>query len=197
MLILDQAYIAPDGEPRLFRPKMNMERLAKSAARVALPVSPSSFPRAFRDENLTWDQPIDPEAVLELLQQLIRVERRWIPTKPGCSLYIRPTIIGTRDALGVAASDSSLLYIVVTPMGPYFKGVTGGISLLAISDTVRAWPGGTGGYKLGLNYASGFAPQQAAQKQGYDQILWLFDQKLTEVGAMNIFVIVQRDDGGK
>ena len=34
-----QAYIGPNGEPRLFRPKDNMERLVRSAARVALPVS--------------------------------------------------------------------------------------------------------------------------------------------------------------
>jgi branched-chain amino acid aminotransferase len=85
----------------------------------------------------------------------------------------------------------------VSPAGPYFKGVARGISLLAVSETVRSWPGGTGGYKLGLNYAPGFAPQRVAQKQGYDQILWLLGDRLTEVGAMNVFVIVQRDDGGE
>ena len=33
-----QAYLGPDGEPRLFRPERNMARLARSAERVALPV---------------------------------------------------------------------------------------------------------------------------------------------------------------
>ncbi|EAU93503.2 branched-chain-amino-acid transaminase [Coprinopsis cinerea okayama7 len=171
-----KAYIGPDGEPRLFRPERNMERMAQSAARVALP-------------------PFDTSALLELIKQLVRVEKRWIPTQPGYSLYIRPTIIGTRDALGVSASDSALIYAVVTPAGPYFKGESRAISLLAVSETVRAWPGGTGGYKLGLNYAPGFAPQREALQKGYDQILWLLGDKITEVGAMNVFVIVKRDDG--
>jgi len=36
-----------------------------------------------------------------------------------------------------------------------------------------------------------------AAKKGYDQVLWLLgdDDKVTEVGAMNIFVVVKRDDG--
>ena len=33
-----QAYLGPDGSPRLFRPQLNMERMARSAERVALPV---------------------------------------------------------------------------------------------------------------------------------------------------------------
>jgi branched-chain amino acid aminotransferase len=101
-------------------------------------------------------------------------------------------------ALGVAASDSACLYVVVSPTGPYFRGASKGISLLAVSDIARTWPGGTGGYKFGLNYSPGFLPQQSAAKKGYDQVLWLLgdDDKVTEVGAMNVFVVVQRDDGG-
>lgn len=34
-----KAYLGPDGEPRLFRPSLNMERMKASAARLALPVS--------------------------------------------------------------------------------------------------------------------------------------------------------------
>ena len=99
--------------------------------------------------------------------------------------------------LGVAASDSACIFVIVTPTGPYFRGGTKGISLLAVGESVRSWPGGTGGYKLGLNYAPGFLPQRLAAKQGYDQILWLLgeDERVTEVGAMNFFVVVQREDG--
>ncbi|TFK18894.1 branched-chain amino acid aminotransferase II [Coprinopsis marcescibilis] len=213
-----KAYLDADGTPCLFRPNLNMARMVMSAARMALP-------------------PFNPNALLELIKELIRVEKRWIPKtdEPGYSLYIRPTIIGTRPSLGVSASDSALLYVVLCPTGPYFKSsksgknadsdtpsappaVSGsptsaevesddgpkGISLLAVSDHVRAWPGGTGGFKLGLNYAPGFAPQRHALAQGYDQVLWLLANpsapddpkasKLTEVGAMNVFVIVKRDD---
>lgn len=92
-----------------------------------------------------------------------------------------------------------MIYVILTPVGPYFKGIAKGIPLLAVGTSVRSWPGGTGGHKLGLNYAPCFLPQQVAAKQGYSQILWLLgdDSKITEAGAMNFFVVVQRDDGGK
>lgn len=153
-----------------------------------------------------------------LIKHLIKVESRWIPKLPGYSLYIRPTIIGTRagtpfscffrsswiainsliTALGVAASDSACIYVIVTPAGPYFRDPTKGISLLAVGESVRSWPGGTGGHKLGLNYAPGFLPQRLASNQGYDQVLWLLgeEERVTEVGAMNFFLAVKREDGG-
>ncbi|EKM75218.1 hypothetical protein AGABI1DRAFT_103071 [Agaricus bisporus var. burnettii JB137-S8] len=181
-----KAYIGPQGEARLFRPQMNMERLVRSAARVALP----NF---------------DETALLALIKCLVTVDKRWIPTKPGYSLYIRPTIIGTRTNLGVRFSDSATLYVIMSPSGPYFKNGLHPISLLAISDAVRAWPGGTGSHKLGLNYAPAFLPQIDAIKKGYDQILWLLetesedtkkkDYRITEVGAMNVFLVTKRDDG--
>lgn len=59
-----------------------------------------------------------------------------------------------------------------------------------MGESVRAWPGGTGGHKLGVNYAPGFLPQRHALTKGYEQILWLLgkEEKVTEVGAMNFFV---------
>ncbi|GLB36823.1 putative class-IV pyridoxal-phosphate-dependent aminotransferase family protein [Lyophyllum shimeji] len=175
-----KAYVGPNGEPRLFRSNKNMERLTRSAERVALP-------------------PFDEKELLVLIKRLVMIDKRWIPTKEGHSLYIRPTIIGTRTALGVAASDSALLYVFMTPTGPYFDSSAGGIPLQAVSKTVRSWPGGTGGHKLGLNYAPGFLPQRVAAKDGYVQILWLLphegEERITEAGAMNFFVVVKRDDG--
>ncbi|KAI9068844.1 branched-chain amino acid aminotransferase II [Trametes sanguinea] len=171
-----KAYIGPDGKPRLFRPNKNMDRMAMSAGRVALP-------------------PFDTNELLKLIRRLVAIEQRWIPTQKGHSLYIRPTIIGTRSSLGVAASDSAVLYVICSPTGPYFRTGARPISLLAVNETVRAWPGGTGGYKLALNYAPTFKPQQYAAKLGYDQCLWLLGEKITEAGAMNFFVVIQRDDG--
>jgi branched-chain amino acid aminotransferase len=72
-----------------------------------------------------------------------------------------------------------------------------GISLLAMSEQVRAWPGGTGGFKLGLNYAPGFVAQRAAAALGYQQVLWLLDDTISEAGAMNVFAVFDRPDGGK
>jgi hypothetical protein len=60
------------------------------------------------------------------------------------------------------------------------------VSLLATSHYTRAGPGGTGGFKLGANYAPGVVPQVEAAKEGYSQNLWLIGENhlLTEVGTM-------------
>jgi branched-chain amino acid aminotransferase len=58
-------------------------------------------------------------------------------------------------------------------MGSYLRdnaGGRGGISLLAMSDHVRAWPGG---FKLGLIYAPVFVAQRAAAALWNQQLLWL------------------------
>jgi len=82
-------------------------------------------------------------------------------------------------------------------VGPYYKGGFKAVSLLATTEFVRAHPGGTGGYKLGANYSPGVVPQVEAAKLGYDQILWLLgsDDLLTEVGTMNLFVVLKGKDG--
>jgi branched-chain amino acid aminotransferase len=148
-------------------------------------------------------QPFDPSALLEIIKRLVHVDARWIPNAPGCSLYLRPTIIGTRPALGVAASDHAILYVIASPTGPMFR-VPRPIALLGVHEHARAWPGGTGAYKLGLNYAPGFLPQRRAAQKGYDQVLWLLDEqgtgkpencRITEAGAMNFFVVLAREDG--
>lgn len=172
-----KAYLGPDGTPRLFRPQLNMERMARSAERVALP----SFSQ---------------DAVLTLIKRLVALEARWIPRARGCSLYIRPTFIGTRPSLGVSASRHAALYVILSPTGPYIRDQEGkGISLLAMSDQVRAWPGGTGGHKLGLNYAPGFVAQRTAAALGYQQLLWLLGETVAEAGAMNVFAVFKRTDG--
>lgn len=173
-----KAYLGPDGEPRLFRPNLNMKRMKTSAERVALP-------------------PIDADALLTLIKKLVAIEKRWIPRLPGYSLYLRPTMIGTRPSLGVAASNHAMIYVICCPTGPYFGAGTKKISLYAVYDSVRSWPGGTGGYKLGLNYAPTFEPQRRASQKGYNQVLWLLgeEHKITEAGAMNFFIVVKRKDG--
>lgn len=170
-----KAYVGPDGAARLFRPDLNMARLARSAARVVLP-------------------PFDEQALLTLIKKLVKIDSRWIPKPQGYSLYIRPTIIGTRPSIGVAASDSAMLFIILTPTGPYFR-TPAALSLLAVSQSVRSWPGGTGGHKLGANYVPTFLPQQIAANQGYQQCLWLLGDNVTEAGSMNLFVVLKRDDG--
>ena len=59
--------------------------------------------------------------------------------------------------IGVAPSQSALLYCIMSPVGPYFRKAKGdsapsvfnAVTLFATSQYVRAWPGGVGDRKLG------------------------------------------------
>lgn len=108
-----------------------------------------------------------------------------------CPFSIQPT-------LGVASSDSALLYAILCPVGDYFKSNTNGaVSLLADPSYTRAWPGGCGDRKMGSNYAPTIHVQRVASERGLQQVLWLYgeDHQLTEVGTMNIFVFFVNDRG--
>lgn len=88
--------------------------------------------------------------------------------------------------------------VITSPVGPYYKTGFSAVNLLAEETYVRAWPGGTGCYKIGGNYAPGIIPQMKAAAQNFQQILWLFgnDHYLTEVGTMNCFVFWINENGG-
>ncbi|KAI0280449.1 branched-chain amino acid aminotransferase II [Russula brevipes] len=191
-----KAYRGPDGTPRLFRPQLNMERMLRSQNALPFPYAhthPRLFPTSLRPDHTP--QPFDPDALLTLIKRLVATEERWIPRARGCSLYIRPTLIGTRPSLGVSASNHAALYVILSPTGPYIRSAEGGIALLAMGDQVRAWPGGTGGHKLGLNYAPGFVAQRTAAALGYQQLLWVLGETVAEAGAMNVFAVFERPDG--
>ncbi|CED84012.1 branched-chain amino acid aminotransferase ii [Phaffia rhodozyma] len=170
-----KAYKQEGKTPRLFRPDENMARMSRSADRVALP-------------------PFNQEAVISLIKTLVKEDEHLIPPPPY-SLYIRPTMIGTRPALGVGASDECMLYVIMCPVGPFFPKGFKPVSLLATTDAVRSWPGGTGQYKLALNYAPCFRPQEKAKSLGYDQNLWCLGDQITECGQMNLFVSYEDDEG--
>ncbi|WVQ80749.1 branched-chain amino acid aminotransferase [Cryptococcus sp. DSM 104549] len=174
-----KAYRQEDGTVRLFRPDMNMARMNRSAARIALPT-------------------FKPEALIELLKKLVTLEKEWIPKEKGYSLYIRPTMIGTAPDLGVHGSNEAMLFVICSPVGPYYSSGFKPVQLLATSKYARAVHGGTGGNKLGANYAPAVVPQGEAAKEGYSQNLWLLGEEhmLTEVGTMNLFVAFKKPDGG-
>ncbi|KAF8895038.1 branched-chain amino acid aminotransferase II [Gymnopilus junonius] len=173
-----KAYQDPQGNIRLFRPDMNMKRMQTSARRIALPT--------FNGNEL-----------LELIKELVRLDKQWIPTEPGHSLYIRPTLIGTQRAIGVSPPNEALLFVILSPVGPYYPDGFKPVALYGTTEYVRAAPGGTGAYKLGVNYAPGILPQSFAAQKGYAQNLWLHgpDHHLTEVGTMNLFVAFHKDGG--
>jgi len=97
----------------------------------------------------------------------------------------------------VHAARDALLYVIMCPVGPYYPTGFKPVSLYADEVHVRAWPGGTGAYKMGGNYAPGILPALQVAEKGYSQILWLLDDQVTEVGTMNMFVYWINEQGQK
>jgi branched-chain amino acid aminotransferase len=164
------------GTIRLFRPDKNMERLNHSMTRLGMPSIAGN------------------DAFLQCIKQLLKVDESWIPDKEGYSIYLRPTAIGTSPFLGVHASEQIKLYVILSPVGPYYKSGFVPIKLFADTHNVRAWPGGVGNAKVGGNYGPTIEPSKKAASLGCSQVLWLFgaDHQITEVGAMNIFFLLKK-----
>ena len=93
--------------------------------------------------------------------------------------------------LGVSPAQAALLYVICSPVGPYYASGFKPVSLYADTRHVRAWPGGSGAHKLGANYGPCIAATRQAADRGYAQVLWLFgaDHQVTEVGTMNLFFV--------
>jgi branched-chain amino acid aminotransferase len=75
-----KAFRGDDDIIRLFRPAKNMTRMNKSADRCCLPT--------FAEDEL-----------LKCITELVRIDQDFVPSEndygKGCSLYIRPTLMGT------------------------------------------------------------------------------------------------------
>ncbi|XP_075408100.1 branched-chain-amino-acid aminotransferase, cytosolic isoform X2 [Tenrec ecaudatus] len=174
-----KAFRGVDNKIRLFRPNLNMDRMYRSALRATLPV-------------------FDKEELLKCIQQLVNLDQEWVPYSTSASLYIRPTFIGTEPSLGVKKPTKALLFVILSPVGPYFSsGTFNPVSLMANPKYVRAWKGGTGDCKMGGNYGSSILAQCEAMENGCQQVLWLYgdDNQITEVGTMNLFLYWINEDG--
>lgn len=166
-----KAYLTVDKRVLLFRPESNFKRLNLSNERLCIPA-------------------INEELALEALKQLVAVDRDWIPSTPGTSLYIRPFIIATDPCLGVSSAKQFQFIMILSPVGSYYKDGIKPVRILVEDYYVRAAPGGTGAAKTGGNYASSLKGQEMASKDGYEQTLWLDGKEkryVEEVGSMNIF----------
>lgn len=166
-----KAYHTPDGRVLLFRPDRNIQRAENSCKRLCIP-------------------PVPQEDFLNALKTLVSVEKDWIPTAPGTSLYIRPFIIATDESLGVHPSHSYKFIIILSPSGAYYASGLNPVKIWIEDDYVRAVRGGIGEAKAGGNYAASLKAQVKGEAGGYAQVLWLdgVERKyIEEVGSMNIF----------
>lgn len=168
-----KAFRRNDGSIAMFRPADNVARFNRSARRMCMPE-------------------VDEQFFLHAMTELIRLEADWVPRSEGTSLYIRPTMIATEPMLGVRPADQYLCYIILCPVGAYYKGGIAPVKIWISDHYVRAAEGGTGEAKTGGNYAASLYAAREASLKGYDQVLWL-DAKdrryVEEVGSMNMLFL--------
>lgn len=164
-----KAYKDKDGEVFLFRPEKNFARINKSAERLAMPAVPEQI-------------------FMDGLKTLVDVDRDWIPYGEGMSLYIRPVLFATEEALKARISSKYLFAIVATPAKSYYSEPVS----VKISDYYsRSANGGVGFAKAAGNYGASFYPTKLAIEEGYEQVIWTDDsthEYFEESGTMNVFV---------
>jgi branched-chain amino acid aminotransferase len=172
-----KAFRSDSGQILLFRPEENFKRFTKSAQTMCIPE-------------------LDEDFALEALKKLIDVDRDWVPSAEGTSLYIRPTIVAMDPFLGVRASFTYRYFVILSPVGAYYPEGFNPVKISVTKDHVRAVPKGVGNVKTAGNYAASLLAGQKAHKEGYTQVLWLdgLEQKfIEEVGSMNIFFVINNE----
>ena len=169
-----KAYRTKDGRILLFRPDKNMARLNVSNDRLCIPA-------------------IDEEFCVEAIKALVNVEKDWVPTEEGTSLYIRPFIFAVDPHVGVHPAKHLMFVIILSPVGAYYPQGLDPVNIVVETKYVRAVKGGMGYTKTAGNYAASLKAQDEAEKKGYTQVLWLdgvHRKYIEEVGTMNIFFVI-------
>ncbi|MCE1189097.1 MAG: branched-chain amino acid aminotransferase [Ignavibacteria bacterium] len=167
-----KAFRQNSGDIVLFRPDKHFERLNNSSRRLCMP-------------------DVDINLVTEALKELVKIDKDWIPSKAGESLYIRPFLFGTDAVLGVKPSKNFKFVLLLSPVGAYYPEGFKPVKILIQDEYVRAVRKGLGECKTPGNYAASLLGAEIAKQEGYTQVLWLDAielKNIEEVGTMNIFV---------
>ena len=163
-----KAYKDDQGTAWLFRPEDNHARINKSSVRLAIPEFPKNY-------------------FMEGLNELLSIDKDWIKSDEGNSLYIRPFVFANQPAVSASVSNRYQFIIICSPVKSYYSGE---VNVLVSENYSRAASGGVGFAKAAGNYAASFYPTQLALKEGYQQIIWTdanTHQYLEECGTMNVF----------
>ena len=172
-----KAYTTEDGHVVCFRPDLNAQRLAQSAARLEMPVFPE-------------------DRFVDAIKQVVAANAAYVPPYgSGATLYVRPYMFGSSPVIGVKPAEEYQFRVFATPVGPYFKGGAKPITI-KVSDFDRAAPHGTGHVKAGLNYAMSLHAIVTAHGEGYDENMYLdaaTRTKVEETGGAN-FIFVTKDN---
>lgn len=170
-----KAYTTQDGRIVTFRPDLNAERMERSCKRLEMPV----FPK---------------ERFVQACLDVIKANKDWVPPYgSGATLYLRPYMFGSDAVIGVKPATKYQFRILVTPVGPYFKGGVKPITV-RLSDLDRAAPHGTGDIKAGLNYAMSLYNIVDAHNNGFAENMYTDPATHTyieETGGANVLFVTK------
>ena len=152
----------------LFRPEENFKRINKSSKRLAIP----EFPK---------------DLFFEALEKMLLLDKEWIKSGIGNSLYIRPFVIATQTEVSASPSNEYKFLILFSPAQAYYAG---DVKVVIAEHYSRSADGGVGAAKAAGNYAAQFYPTNLAKEKGFQQIIWTDSKEhkyLEEAGTMNVF----------
>ncbi len=170
-----KAYRCKDGSINLFRPDQNAKRMQNTCDRLLMPQVPT-------------------ELFIRACKEVVKANEKWVaPYGTGATLYLRPFVIGVGENIGVRPAPEYLFCVFCCPVGAYFKGGMKPSNFL-VTDYDRAAPHGTGGVKVGGNYAASLLPHELAAERKFADAIYLDPKthtKIEEVGAANFFGITR------
>ncbi|MBS4957379.1 MAG: branched-chain amino acid aminotransferase [Clostridium sp.] len=173
-----KAYRTKNGDIQLFRPNRNAARLNDSLNKLLMPE-------------------ISEEKFIDACMQVVKANEHYVPPYgTGGTLYLRPFVIGVGDNIGVKPAPEYIFCVFCLPVGAYFKGGMTPCNFM-IADYDRAAPHGTGGQKVGGNYAASMQPHKIAADRGFADCIYLDPATRTyieEVGAANFFGITKNNE---
>lgn len=169
-----KAFYVDEDTINIYRPRDHYERMNYSSRRMGIPET-------------------DYETFITALEELIKLDHRFVPKQDQSALYIRPFVFASDELLAARSSTKFSYYIITSPVGAYYEEGFNPVSLTTTNEYVRAVVGGTGDVKTAGNYAASFLPAKKAKEDGYTQVLWLDAKEhkyVEEVGTMNIHFLI-------
>jgi branched-chain amino acid aminotransferase len=176
-----KAFRQQDGGVSLFRPDAHARRFRVSARRLLMPELPEDLFVAAADALAAYDQRELPDG-----------------TDDEASLYLRPIMFASERTLALRAANEYRFLVLSMVIGRYFGAELRPVRVWVSAEYSRAAPGGTGAVKYAGNYAGAFLAQDAARRQGCDEVVWLDPVErrwVEEMGGMNLFFV--RRSGGR
>ena len=174
-----KAYTTKEGKIQLFRPNLNAQRMNDSCDKLLMPHVPE-------------------EKFIDAVMQVVKANEAYVPPYgSGATLYIRPVLMGVGDNIGVKPAPEYIFTVFCMPVGPYFKDGLTPCNFIVSDKYDRAAPHGTGGQKVGGNYAASLQAHAEAAKKGFADCIYLdpaTHTKIEEVGAANFFGITKNNE---